>query len=208
MEGCGCNFRLYMRERFVKLPSQNGKKSDPLVTGSLKTKGWIKMKRKFSASLLVMAVVFSMVGRISAQEEGARFSPFMLSFVNPIQVPPADFDIGGLKLNLIYGESHGMIGLDIGLFSQNTGDVRALHINGVSVVGGNGRGLMISLIANYVEGEYGGLQIGAYNHATHLDGLQIGVINYANTAYGLQIGLINVIEDNDLPFLPIINGYF
>ena len=56
--------------------------------------------------------------------------------------------------------------------------------------------------------EYGGLQIGAYNHATHMDGLQIGVINYANTAYGLQIGLINVIEDNDVPFLPIINGYF
>jgi hypothetical protein len=153
-------------------------------------------------------MVCSAADRLCAQEASAGFSPFMLSFVNPIQVPPADFDIGGLKLNLIYGESHDMIGLDIGLFSQNTGDVTALHINGVSVVGRNGRGLMISLVANYVEGEYGGMQIGAYNHASHLDGIQIGVINHANTAYGLQIGLINVIEDNDVPFLPIINGYF
>jgi hypothetical protein len=159
-------------------------------------------------SLIAAVMVVALAGGVSAQESTARFSPFMLSIINPIQVPPADFDIGGLKLNLIYGESHGMTGLDIGLFSQNTGDVNALHINGVSVVGGNGNGLMISLVANYVEGEYGGLQIGAFNYATHLSGLQIGAINVVNTAYGLQIGVVNVVKDNDVPFLPIINGYF
>ena len=166
------------------------------------------MNKKVYALVLASVLTLSLINGAFAQEDSARFSPFMLSFVNPIQVPPADFDIGGFKLNLIYGECHDMTGLDIGLFSQNMGDATALHINGVSVIGGNGKGLMISLIANYVEGEYGGLQIGAYNHATHLSGLQIGVINYASTAYGLQIGVINVIEDNDISFLPIINGYF
>ncbi len=166
------------------------------------------MKKQGFTSFLAITLAAAFAGGVFAQENTARFSPFMLSIINPIQVPPADFDIGGLKLNIIYGESHGMTGLDVGLFSQNTGDVNALHINGVSVVGGNGNGLMISLLANYVEGEYGGLQISAFNYATHLNGLQIGAINIANTAYGLQIGVVNVVKDNDVPFLPIINGYF
>jgi hypothetical protein len=78
----------------------------------------------------------------------------------------------------------------------------------VTAIGGNGSGLMINLLANHVQGEYGGLQVGFLNNATHMDGLQIGVINICNTAYGIQIGAINVIKDNDLPFFPIINGYF
>ncbi|MFO7937751.1 MAG: hypothetical protein R6V06_09130 [Kiritimatiellia bacterium] len=164
------------------------------------------MNRKFYSLMIAVALVSAV--KIHAQESSAGYSPFMLSIVNPIQVPPADFDIGGLKLNIIYGECHDFTGLDVGLFSQAAGDSIGLHINGVSVVGGNSSSLMISLVCNYVGGEYSGLQIGAYNHASHLDGLQIGVINYAETAYGLQIGLVNVIKDNDVPFFPVVNAYF
>lgn len=166
------------------------------------------MNKKMCALVLVSVLTLSLANRVLAQDERAGFSPFMLSFVNPIQVPPADFDIGGLKLNLIYGECRDLTGLDIGLFSQASGDSLGWHLNGVSLIGGNGSGLMTSLLVNYVEGEYKGLQIGVYNHATHINGLQIGAINYANTAYGVQIGVVNVIEDNDMPFFPIINGYF
>ena len=109
------------------------------------------MNKKMYALVIASILTLSLGNGVLAQDEPSRFSPFMLSFVNPIQVPPADFDVGGLKLNLIYGECHDMTGLDIGLFSQAMGDARALHINGVSVVGRNGNGLMISLIANYVE---------------------------------------------------------
>lgn len=166
------------------------------------------MNKKMYALFFASVLTLSLVNGAAAQDDGARYSPFMLSFVNPIQVPPADFNVGGLKLNLIYGECNDITGLDIGLFSMARGDCMAWHLNGVSIVGAGGSGLMTSLIANYVEADYDGLQIGVYNHATHINGLQIGVINYANTAYGLQIGLVNVIEDNDMPFFPIINGYF
>ena len=67
-----------------------------------------------------------------------------------------------------------------------------------------------------------GLQVGGFNWAENLDGWQIGFfnttdvcrgwqlggINYARKMYGLQIGFVNVIEDNDVPFLPVINWYF
>ncbi|MDA3923517.1 MAG: hypothetical protein PF904_02320 [Kiritimatiellae bacterium] len=167
------------------------------------------MNKKISALILMSVISISIVSSVKAQDDNAGYSPFMLSIVDPIQVPPSDFYVGGLKLNLLYGRCHDFTGLDIGLFSYCTGNAEgALHIGGVTAIGGNGQGLMINLLANTVTGEYGGLQIGFLNNASHIDGLQIGVINIANTAYGLQIGVVNVIKNNDLPFFPIINGYF
>jgi hypothetical protein len=52
------------------------------------------------------------------------------------------------------------------------------------------------------------LQIGFFNGSDYIKGMQIGVINTTRTMIGLQIGLVNVIQDNDVPFLPIINCYF
>jgi len=54
-----------------------------------------------------------------------------------------------------------------------------------------------------------GLQIGAlYNGADYMQGLQIGLINTARTMIGVQIGLVNVVQDNDVPFMPIVNCAF
>lgn len=165
------------------------------------------MNKKLSALIVISVLSISIVGGVKAQDN-AGYTPFMLSIVDPIQIPPADFYVGGLKLNLPYGRCHDFLGLDIGVFSYCSGTAEGLHIGGVTVIGGDGTGLMINLLANQVQGEYGGLQIGFLNRATHMDGLQIGVINICDTAYGIQIGLVNVIKDNDLPFFPIINGYF
>lgn len=165
------------------------------------------MNKRIYTLVLGSLLAIGVVNGVKAQDN-AGYSPFMLAFVDPIQVPPADFYVGGLKLNLPYGRCHDFLGLDIGLFSYCTGTAEGLHIGGVTAIGGNGTGLMINVLANHVVGEYAGLQIGFLNRATHLDGLQIGVVNICNTAYGIQIGVVNVIKDNDLPFFPIINGYF
>lgn len=53
-----------------------------------------------------------------------------------------------------------------------------------------------------------GVQAGVINTADVVKGLQIGGINVTHKMYGVQIGLINVIQDNDIPFLPILNCYF
>lgn len=68
------------------------------------------------------------------------------------------------------------------------------------------RGLEIGL-GNY-HPNFDGWQIGLVNVTENFRGWQLGVVNYTYKMYGIQIGVVNVIEDNDIPFMPIINGYF
>jgi len=153
---------------------------------------------------------------------GVAYTPVMLSFVSPLQVPPRDFDVGGFRLSLIYGECVNFDGLDVGLVGRAIGHGNGLFINGLAtIVDGDSLGLQVGLV-NYVKGNFAGLQVGAvnyctagqafqfgvYNGADHIEGFQCGVINMTRTMIGLQIGLINVIQNNDVPFLPIINCYF
>jgi hypothetical protein len=174
------------------------------------------------SALACGALVSSAFGQQGGSDRA--YTPFMLSIVTPLQVPPRDFDVGGLRINAIYGECHDFDGLDLSaLVGRATG-----HANGfqasllANVVDGGGFGLQAGAV-NYVKGDYSGLQlglcanyiekakalqIGFYNGAEHIEGMQIGVINTTRTMIGLQIGLVNVIQDNDVPFLPIINCYF
>ena len=60
---------------------------------------------------------------------------------------------------------------------------------------------------NWVE-NFDGWQIGVVNTTDMFRGWQLGVINVTRKMYGVQIGVVNVIQDNDIPFLPIVNWYF
>ena len=60
---------------------------------------------------------------------------------------------------------------------------------------------------NWVE-DFDGVQIGFINTTDCFRGLQIGGINVTRKMYGVQIGFLNVIEDNDVPFFPVLNWYF
>ena len=62
-------------------------------------------------------------------------------------------------------------------------------------------------IYNQVQ-DFSGLQIGFFNVTGYCEGLQIGGVNVTEKMYGVQIGFFNVINDNDVPFLPLINWYF
>lgn len=155
--------------------------------------------------------------------QGSAYTPFQLSLVAPVQVPPSnDFDVGGLRLSLIYGECVNFDGLDIGFAARSQGHSNGWQINAISVVDGDGIGLQSGLLVNYVKGSYQGLQIacanyaeygdifqiGVYNGGGEVEGCQLGVINFAREMSGVQIGLVNVIQNKDIPFLPIINAYF
>lgn len=157
-----------------------------------------------------------------APESQREYTPFMLSFVSPLQVPPRDFDVGGLRLSLVYGECRDFDGLDLGTVGHAKGHGNGLQIEVLAnIVDGDGMGLQFSAV-NYVKGQYSGLQagvanycekgkafqLGFYNGANYIEGLQIGAINTTQRMIGMQIGLVNVIQDNDAPFMPIINCYF
>jgi len=155
--------------------------------------------------------------------QGDGYTPFMLSLVSPLQVPPRSFDVGGFRLSIIYGECVNFDGLDIGLVGRAVGHGNGLFINGLAtIVDGDSLGWQISGVANYVKGNFSGLQIapvnyctagqsfqfGFYNGADHIEGFQLGVINMTRTMIGMQIGLFNIIQNNDVPFLPLFNCYF
>ena len=89
---------------------------------------------------------------------------------------------------------------------QYTWDVTGLRINLIYGSCHTMTGLDIGLINSCQR--LRGLQIGLINTVDLMKGLQVGVVNHANRAVGVQIGAINIISENDIPFLPIINGYF
>ncbi len=151
-------------------------------------------------------------------QDGAGDTPFQLSLLTPVQVPPADWDVNGLAINLLYGTSHNFKGLSIGgLATRTTGRADGLMIATLAnVVESDSTSLQISFGVNYTEFAFTGLQIGAvniaafddnagaeafqiaalYNYANSINGVQISVlINHAKFIKGLQIGTINIAED-------------
>ena len=54
-------------------------------------------------------------------------------------------------------------------------------------------------------GDMAGVQIGVVNVCNGGAGFQVGVWNHAKHFEGVQLGLVNVIEDHEVPFLPILN---
>lgn len=70
-------------------------------------------------------------------------------------------------------------------------------------------GLQAALGANFARRAHGLQASLVYNQTDLLWGCQIGLVNMAFACeHGFQIGLVNVIMDNQIPFLPFVNGYF
>ena len=179
------------------------------------------MKSVHVVVMLFVLACGSLAPNACAQSDRA-YTPFMLSLVSPLQVPFRDFDVGGMRVSAIYGECHDFDGLDISVFGRATGHANGLQLGVGTIVDGDGIGLQAGGVA-FVKGEYTGFQIGGvnfaqkaralqigllYNGAEHIEGCQIGLINVTRTMIGFQLGLINVIQDNDVPFMPVFNCYF
>jgi hypothetical protein len=118
-------------------------------------------------------------------------TPLALSLFSPIEVPWGERNVRGLRLNLLYGNTRNLSGLDIGLWNTTTVTMTGWQLGGVNTSG-------------YTRG----LQTGAFNCAARLRGLQVGLFNYADSASGLQIGLINIISESPWPFSIALNLCF
>lgn len=168
--------------------------------------------KKFSLAVFACVVACSVFAQkfSKTDDDIVHYNwPLSLSLACPLQLPDSTYNINGLALDVIYGEHHNMNGLDVGLVSFNTGNVKALQIKGLaswtdfSVYGwqmsglanvamGNAYGLQLSSLVNYNRGEFAGVQIAAANCNGALYGFQIGVFNYNKGACrALQFGLVN-----------------
>ena len=155
--------------------------------------------------MMIIALVLAGVQTVFS-EEPALMTPLMFSIMNPAQVPAENYDVNGLRIDLLYGKCRNLTGLDVGLVNYATGRETGLEVGIVNNVDKSFTGLQIG-VAN-VSDRVRALQIGLFNGADDMSGMQIGLINHTRIMRGCQIGLVNVIENNDLAFFPIINCFF
>ena len=139
----------------------------------------------------------------------AQNRPIQLSLFTPVQIFPEDNPISGVRLNLIYGRSTYVTGLDWGLVNHTTsGMSKGVQFGLVGLVDSDFTGWQNNSV-NVTRGNFEGFQWGVVNYANHANGFQLGLVNYAVSMKGLQIGLVNIIKQGgQFPVFPIINWSF
>lgn len=166
------------------------------------------MKNMWLRMIVALALIAGTQTVSAVEPAPTPMTPFMLGWFCPAQAPAANWDVCGLRMDIFYGKCQNLTGLDLGvLVNHATGDVI---------------GLEACFVVNYVEKDFSGiqiglvniadqvnaLQIGLFNGADDMSGLQIGIVNKTRLMRGCQIGVVNVIENSDIPFLPIVNFFF
>jgi len=165
--------------------------------------------KKSSLVVLSLAIAGAASARDLYSSEDHPGTPLELGIATPVQIPPANWSVYGLRLNLIYGESYDVYGLDLGLVGYNRdkmvglqmmaaadwveSDMDGVQFAGIAnVVCGNAAGIQFGGIVNYTRGDFAGVQFAAINFDGTFYGFQAGMFNYdKGISWGLQLGLAN-----------------
>jgi len=163
------------------------------------------MSMKFCVIMITALIALAFVSAPAQAEQ----RPIQLSLVTPIQIFPEADPIVGLRINLLYGRSASVAGLDWGLINHTTtGKSQGLQIGLVGINDADFVGIQYNTF-NISGGSVEGLQWGFINYANYANGLQLGFVNYAKSMKGIQIGLINIIKQGgQFPVFPIVNWSF
>ena len=183
------------------------------------------LKKCVLCFFLIFVLSLASVSSFSA-EKGFDSVPIQLSFFNPIQLMPEDFDVYGLRLTFPYGVNNSVYGLDMGVWNTLSGDLNGIgfaallsnckgSVYGVNTGGvlsyikGDGVGLPLAGIINDIDGTARGLQASiAYNEAKKVEGVQLGIVNYCEDMDGVQLGIVNICKDQWIPFTIFLNVWF
>lgn len=169
-------------------------------------------------NIIIPLIFFALLTSINSM---AAVSPVSFGIVPPIQFPPSDFSVTGLRVSALWGSHRDMYGVDLGL----VGNITAQDFTGIGLSGGfnktegttNAIGLQGAGIANWNTGKtsiYGlqfagivnmnkaaskvvGVDLAMVNLTaqTVIYGVQAGVYNKARSVYGLQLGIVNDCTD-------------
>lgn len=152
----------------------------------------------------------------------AAVSPVSVSIVPPIQFPPGDFNVTGVRASALWGKHRSVYGIDVGLLGNFTEQT----FTGVAVAGGFNKtggnttitgfqiagganintnkttvvGVQAALGMNYntAAATVSGLQLALLANIspfTDIYGFQVGLYNKAKEVYGVQLGLVNVADN-------------
>lgn len=177
-------------------------------------------------------LLFSVVAILIALPAHSAFSPISVGIVYPVQFPPSDFTVTGVRASAIFGRQRDVYGIDLGL----VGNITDLTFAGVAASGvfNLTKGTTMAFVQlagitnmnyqkttiigvqaaaglnrNVAESKVGGLQLALVNLADHttIYGVQAGVYNEALTVRGFQIGLINKTENLTGIQIGLLNYY-
>ena len=149
-------------------------------------------------------------------EEEATYTPISLALVTPAALPPLDpMIIGGLSLNILYGRSRSMFGIEVGaVVNHETDTMGGIQVSpvlnlvervaggiqltsGINYDEGDCHGLVVGGLGTYCGGDGGGIHIaGLYEEVNgYGDGIQLGAgMMYAkHTHFLLQVASIAAI---------------
>jgi len=147
-------------------------------------------------------------------------SPLAISAAPPVQFPPSDYNVTGVRVNLLVGNHRNVSGIDLGV----VGNMTQQKFVGLALAGGfnytKGQATLLGLqlaglaniniektqvyglqaaLANYNEAESRlvGVMLGLANISAHttVAGFQFGIYNRAKSVYGLQVGLVNIADN-------------
>jgi hypothetical protein len=173
------------------------------------------MTKYLIASLTLFAFIFS-------NQSFAAVSPVSVAIAPPIQFPPGDFNVAGVRASLLWGNHRSVYGIDVGVlgniteqtftgiavaggFNKTGGDTTIL---GLQLAGGanintnktNVIGVQAALGVNYntAAATVSGLQLALIANIspfTDIYGFQVGLYNKAKEVYGIQLGLVNIADN-------------
>lgn len=152
----------------------------------------------------------------------AAISPVSVAIVPPVQFPPNDFSVTGVRASALWGKHRNMYGIDVGLLgniteqdftgiavsgifnnTRGTTNILGLQFAGITNINTNKTriiGLQAALGANYqsAASTVAGVQLALLANVapfTDIYGLQVGLYNRAKEVYGFQIGLVNIADN-------------
>ncbi len=173
------------------------------------------MRKLISLFIVVVSI-------LSFNSSQAAISPVSVAIIPPVQFPPGDFTITGVRASILWGKHRDVYGLDVGLlgniteqnftgvaisgiFNNTRGmtNILGLQFAGISNINTNKvsvYGLQMALGANYnsAASTVAGVQLAFLANVspfTDIYGLQVGLYNRAKDVYGFQIGLVNVADN-------------
>jgi hypothetical protein len=166
-------------------------------------------------------LAFIGISLITAPRAHAALSPLGVSIIPPLEFPPEDFAVTGVRVSVLWGKTRDVYGFDFGLvgnvtqqnfvgigvsglFNLNEG---AATVIGLQLAGGANinvnkaqiYGLQVAggVNSNQAESTVVGVQLAAlsnYSPYTKVYGAQISLYNRAREVNGFQIGLFNVAD--------------
>lgn len=155
------------------------------------------MKKLLVACSLAL-VANGVIAAEAAEPEKHYVTPIEIDFpASPLQVPCtvpySAWRVWGVRLDLVYGRSQYVYGMDAGVAGMLYGEMFGIQGTALNWVNDDMYGIQAGALGNLVRGDVAGIQLGGFlnNDYGAVAGVQAALCNFDGVFYGLQAGVLN-----------------